>query len=363
MRLDEYLLEAEMLSEEKDYKGALEAMEWIVALQKEHGLTLPEEFPFQYAQTALAAGAYEAAIESVNRYLSVAGRGGKHYREALAVLVKSKRGLREPAGVAAAPDAAGRSVFGADAPGRRRGQPRARERLPYEPEMLVIPGGRFRMGCVSGRGCYDDERPVHVVRVESFELGKYEVTFGEYDRFTATTGREPVADEGWGRGRRPVINVSWEDAEAYTKWLSEQTGERYRLPSEAEWEYAVRAGKETAYSWGNEIGRNRANCDGCGSEWDDRQTAPVGSFGPNGWGLHDLHGNVWGWVQDCRNGNYEGAPTDGSAWERGDCSQRVSRGGSWFIYPRDLRSAIRYRDSASNRYDNLGFRVARTITP
>ena len=169
------------------------------------------------------------------------------------------------------------------------------------------------MGCVSGRDCEDDERPVHTVRVERFELSKYEVTFEEYDRFTAATGRARADDEGWGRGRCPVINVTWDDAVAYTQWLSQQTGERYRLPSEAEWEYAARAGTSTAYSWGNEIGRNRANCYGCGSRWDGRQTAPVGSLSPNGWGLHDMHGNVWEWVQDCWNESYRGAPT-GRFW-------------------------------------------------
>ena len=150
---------------------------------------------------------------------------------------------------------------------------------------------------------------------------------------------------------------------AYTRWLSGQMGERYRLPSEAEWEYAVRAGTETAYSWGNEIGSNRANCDGCGRQWDGVQTAPVGSFSPNGWGLHDLHGNVLEWVQDCWNGSYQGAPTNGSAWESGDCSLRVLRGGSWIFRPRYLRSASRLRGTTANRIDLIGFRVARTIIP
>ena len=357
VRLDEYLLEAEMLSEENDPEGALAVLDRIAALQKEHNLELPEEYPFQYAQTALAAGSYQAAIESVNRYLSVAGRGGKHYREALAVLVKSKRGLRAPA------DAVGRTARRTDASGGQRVQPRARERLPYEPEMVEIPGGSFRMGCVSGRYCQDDEQPVHEVQVESFELGKYEVTFEEYDRFTAATGRERASDVGWGRGRLPVIFVSWEDAVAYTRWLSEQTGERYRLPSEAEWEYAARAGSVTVYSWGNEIGSNRAHCFGCGSQWDGEQTAPVGSFDPNGWGLHDLHGSVWEWVQDCWNEDYYGSPKDGSAWESGDCSQRVLRGGSWVNFPRLLRSALRFRIASTFRSLIIGLRVARTITP
>ena len=135
------------------------------------------------------------------------------------------------------------------------------------------------------------------------------------------------------------------------------------MPTEAEWEYAARAGTETAYSWGNEIGRNRANCRGCGSQWDGGQTAPVGSFDPNSWGLHDMHGNVLEWVQDCWNTTYQGVPADGSAWESGDCSQRVLRGGAWNLFPRFLRSAYRLRHSTSIRNHYGGFRGARTVTP
>ena len=134
----------------------------------------------------------------------------------------------------------------------------------------------------------------------------------------------------WGRGNRPAIDVSWHEAQAYVAWLSEKTGKRCRLLSESEWEYAARAGAATRYSWGDGIGRNRANCSGCGSRWDDRQTAPVGSFAANGFGLHDMHGNVWEWVADCWNGSYAGAPSDGSARESGNCSRRVLRGGAWY---------------------------------
>ena len=235
-----------------------------------------------------------------------------------------------------------------------------RPRFPM-PEMVEIPAGRFRMGCVSGRSCESNEKPVHSVRIESFEMSKYEVTFEEYDAFTDATGRERAYDQGWGRGRRPIINVSWHDAVAYTQWLSSQTGESYRLPSEAEWEYAARAGSTTKYSWGNDIGRNRANCDGCGSRWDDEKTAPVGSFRANRWGLYDVHGNVGEWVKDCYNDSYRGAPTDGSAWESGDCSRRVLRGGSWSYVPRNLRAAYRVRGTSDYRYGYLGFRVARTL--
>ena len=239
--------------------------------------------------------------------------------------------------------------------------------VPLEPLMVVIPAGEYRRGCRSDcEGIWpslSSALPVQKVKVESFELSKYEVTFEEYDRFTAATDREPAYDQGWGRGRRPVINVSRKDIVAYTKWLSKKTGARYRLPSEAEWEYAARSGsKKKKYSWGNEIGHNRANCSNCDSQWKGRQTAPVGSFGPNAWGLYDMHGNVWEWVQDCWNESYQGAPTNGSAWESGDCSQRVFRGGSWGDTPRFVRSA--YRDRVLGEGGNAaGFRVARTIIP
>ena len=238
-------------------------------------------------------------------------------------------------------------------------------RAAIEPEMVVIPAGRFRMGCVSGRGCEDDEQPVHEVTVASFALSKYEVTFDEFDRFTAATGGARARDaQRWGRGGRPVVYVSWEDAQAYVSWLSAETGEMYRLPSESEWEYAARAETETVYSWGNEVGDNRANCDGCGSRWDGEQTAPVGSFGANAWGLHDMHGNVWEWVEDCWHDSYAGAPSDGTAWTSGgDCGRRVLRGGSSYDYPGNRRSADRDWDSTGNRYTYDGFRVARTLTP
>ena len=136
-------------------------------------------------------------------------------------------------------------------------------------------------------------------------------------------------DQEWGRVNRPVIDVSWEDARQYVRWLSRKTGERYRLLSESEWEYVARAGTTTRFNWGNEAGYSRANCAGCGSRRDSNQTSPLGSFSPNAFGLYDVHGNVWEWVEDCWHDDYEGAPSDGSAWTaQGDCSRRVLRGGS-----------------------------------
>ena len=228
----------------------------------------------------------------------------------------------------------------------------------------MVPAGRFRMGCVSGRDCRDSERPVHEVELASFALSKYEVTFDEYDRFVQATGHRRPNDRGWGRGRRPVINVFWEDAAAYVAWLSRETGEDYRLPSESEWEYAARAGSTTRYSWGQDLGRNRANCRRCRSRWDNDRTAPTGSFAANGRGLHDMHGNVNEWVADCWHEDYARAPRDGSAWTSGgDCGRRVLRGGSWSAYPEEVRAANRLAGPSGGPrvFDFIGFRVARTL--
>ena len=228
------------------------------------------------------------------------------------------------------------------------------------PEMVVIPAGRFLMGCLSDDdSCVDRELPVREVTIAApFALSVYEVTFDDYDRFTDSG---TVGDAGWGRARRPVINVRWTMARAYVAWLSEQTGEEYRLPTEAEWEYAARAGATTQYAWGNAIGTNLANCKECGSEWDGRRTAPVGSFAPNAYGLHDMHGNVLEWVEDCVNDSYFGAPTDGRAWLRGDCASRIARGGAWNYASKFARAGFRFTIPAGFYLDYVGFRVARTL--
>ena len=234
------------------------------------------------------------------------------------------------------------------------------------PEMVVVPAGRFRMGCVSGLDCASIEEPVRDVALSyPLAVSKYEVTFAQWDACVAGGGCGGYRpdDEAWGRGGRPVINVSWDDAQSFVQWLSRQTGSTYRLLSEAEWEYAARAGTTTAYSWGTEAGSGRANCDGCGSSWDNSQTAPAGSFAANGWGLHDMHGNVFEWVEDCWNPSFDGAPVDGGAWRQGDCSVRVMRGGSWIDFPWGVRSAIRHRRAVDDRDSRRGLRVARALVP
>ena len=222
------------------------------------------------------------------------------------------------------------------------------------PQMVVLPSGNFRMGDLNGGG-YSDEKPVHAVTINySIAMSRHEVTFADYDRFARATKRALPDDWGWGRGTRPVILVSWKDAKAYAAWLSKQTGKRYRLPTEAEWEYAARAGTGTKYSWGNSAGKNQANCKDCGSRWDNKKTAPVGSFAGNAFGLYDMHGNVWEWVEDCHITGYASAPANGSA-RTTKCDKgtyRVCRGGSLLDSHARIRSSS--RDDALHTYASRG---------
>ena len=242
------------------------------------------------------------------------------------------------------------------------------------PKMVVVPAGSFRMGCREDTfetlddykdwdiniHCRENEKPVHRVTIaRPFAVSVYEVTFEDYDRFRP--GNE-VDDQGWGRGTRPVINVSWYDAWDYIDWLSAQTGATYRLLSEAEWEYAARAGTSSKYVWGDEIGYQLANCNAsCGDRF--RNTAPVGRFPANAFGLYDMHGNVEEWVDDCWNRNYEGAPSDGSIWRGGSCGMRVARGGSWYHVSWIMQSETRVSRATGLRSHHIGFRVARTLSP
>ncbi len=226
------------------------------------------------------------------------------------------------------------------------------------PTMVELHSASFAMGSGPASPNFD-ERPRRNVAVERFALSKYEVTFEEYDRFAAATGRARPHSNGSGRGTRPVTNVSWKDAVAYAEWLSAQTGHRYRLPTEAEWEFAARAGTITRYWWGNKVGTAQANCFDCGTEWGGRETAPVGSFPASPFGLHDLSGNAREWVKDCYVPTYEEAPVDGAAVDASQCQQRVIRGGSYSSPSTMLRVTTRDQGEPDMRLDDLGFRVAR----
>ncbi|NKB77715.1 MAG: SUMF1/EgtB/PvdO family nonheme iron enzyme [Gammaproteobacteria bacterium] len=236
------------------------------------------------------------------------------------------------------------------------------------PEMVKIPSGSFIMGSPDDEVDRSlDEGPQREVAIDSFYLSQYEVTFDQWDVCAKEKGcnRQP-SDSGWGRGQRPVINVSWDDVQEYVAWINNKTGtDKYRLPTEAEWEYATRAGSSSAFWWGDSITTDQANYDGDfvynGPKGVYRgKTLPVGSFDPNSFGLYDVHGNVYEWVEDCRNDSYKGTPSDGSAREEGDCARRVLRGGSWGSKPWWLRSAGRDWNLHTDRNFVVGFRLART---
>ncbi|MEM6625114.1 MAG: formylglycine-generating enzyme family protein [Pseudomonadota bacterium] len=267
------------------------------------------------------------------------------------------------------------------------------------PEMLVVPPGAFLMGSPEDEEGRDpDEGPQRDVRIDyPFAAARFETTLAEFQRFMKETGHAPaggcVADSNgdgllsdepeanWSNtgfeqsDAQPAACVSWNDAQAYVHWLSRKTGETYRLLSEAEWEYAARAGTTSAYFWGSSADAGCAYMNGADATakrsypgWttvscDDGylNTSPVGSFNANAFGLYDMTGNVSEWTEDCWNESYSGAPINGSAWISGECSRRVLRGGSWSGYPRSLRSALRGWNSTSDRYDHVGFRVARTL--
>ncbi len=231
---------------------------------------------------------------------------------------------------------------------------------PECPEMAALPEGSFIMGSPAWEGAHrEHETPARRIRIDRrLAVGVHEVTSGEWDACVAgggCGGYSPSAP--WGRDRQPVVHVSWFDAKSYIEWLSRRTGRDYRLPTEAEWEYAARAGTAGPYHTGGRLAPDRANYGGGG-------TVPVGSYPANAFGLHDMHGNVWEWVEDCWNPSHAGAPADGSARLSGDCNWRVLRGGSWLNGPKSLRSATRFRTSSEERaYYINGFRVALTLHP
>jgi len=251
----------------------------------------------------------------------------------------------------------------------------------YEPEMVLIPAGSFKMGSTDNDKERDgDEGPQRIVTIRTFMIGKYDVTRGEFAEFVAETGYDPqgcfTSEENDMRPRKnrnwanpgfpqndshPVVCVNWLDANVYAKWLKQKTGKNYRLPSEAEWEYAARAGTTTSRYWGDSIGINHAQCDACNNSEENKKTLPVGRFAPNAFGLYDMLGLVWQWVEDCGRENYKSAPIDGTALLEANCTTRAMRGGSWSDNAWLVRSSSRSRSIALARFNYLGFRLAQTL--
>lgn len=338
VRADILQLQAEQALEKKDHESVLKTVQQI----RDLGQPVPPSLLFLEAKSADAVGDPVRAVAALTAYFNAVTREDARYREAIVLMPK----LEAKAAEVRRQEEARR----ADASREEMDKAVAATLQGFEASLVPVPAGSYQMGDVNRTGGAL-ERPVHRVNVPAFRLMKYEVSFDQYDTFARLTGRTLPEDWGWGRGKRPVINVSWRDATAMAKWLSEQTGKHWRLPTEAEWEYAARAGTTTDYPWGDKFEKNRVN--------NGPTTDPVGSYAANAWGLHDMHGNAWEWTQDCWTPHYKGAPADGSAWTAGDCNSRVVRGGSWYYDATWLRSPYRGKVGAAARTVNIGFRLAR----
>ena len=228
------------------------------------------------------------------------------------------------------------------------------------PEMSILPAASYLMGSSSSSVEFS-ERPQHEVKFKGFAISRYEVTVKEYKRFLRAIGLKRNASIVGKKENVPVGSVDWNDANRYVKWLSKETGKNYRLPSEAEWEYAALANKVTIFPWGDDISENKANCFDCGSRWDSVGVAPIGSFDANAFGLYDIIGNVTEWTADCSNTSYKGSPTDGSAWLRGDCGARMVRGGAFNTPSGDIYIKHRQSFSVDSRLDSVGIRLVRDL--
>ena len=389
---DMYVVGMDRAFEAGDHPKVLAFLEKLDAV----GGGLPARAGYFRGAALFHAGRGAEAAVALKGYVRQAGREGKHYRESLGLLLELDEAERERlAREEAARKEAERERAEREKAERARKEAAGREaaRAPGEvfrdcdvcPEMVVLPSGSFRMGSPSSEA---NRRPVRRVRIGyAFAVGKYEVRRGEYGRFVSETGHVS-GDACWVWGGKkweersgyswknpgfdqsddhPVVCVSWKDAKSYVGWLSRKAGKEYRLLSESEWEYAARAGTTGPFHTGGTISTDQANYNGNYVYGNGRKgvyrekTVPAGSFGGNGFGLHDMHGNVWEWVEDCYNESYAGAPSDGSAWESGDCGLRGLRGGSWVLNPGLLRSVVRYRDNTGIRSNDNGFRVTRTL--
>jgi len=331
VRKDMYMEELATHLKNEDYQQASIYIDKLLDLTKNSDVRMPNSLDYFEGEVSLKTKDYMRANEALTRYVEKSGKKGRYYRESLAMLLA----LEEPVAEAQAL----MENFSMTA---------------FDLKMVDVPAGHFSMGSNDG---HDSEKPVHRVRLKAFLMGQYEITQKQWMMVMGNNPSNFIGDE------LPVEQVSWDDVQAFISKLNRLTGQDYRLPTEAEWEYAARAGTTTPFMTGQCISTDQANYDDNSSYKDcpkgeyRETTVAVGSFSANDWGLYDTHGNVWEWTADCYNKSYAGAPSNGSAWLSGDCEGRVLRGGSWDTYPRYLRSADRFRKGAGIRDSYIGFRV------
>jgi formylglycine-generating enzyme required for sulfatase activity len=309
------------------------------------------------AEEAARRAAQKAAAEEAARKAAAEEAARRAAEEAAAA--KTAREAAEKAAAEAAAAEAARKAAAAKAAGTRPSTVKTFKDCDTCPEMVELPSGSFTMGSKAGDV---SEQPAHTVRISyPVAISRFEVTVAEWKACHAAGGCEYLPNRKGMTATSPVYNLSWLDAEQYVKWLSKKTGKKYRLPSEAEWEYAARAGTETEFWWGNDVGDGKANCKNCGGNWNRKRPATVDTFAANAFGLQGMNGSVWEWVADCWFDTYKGAPKDGSARQRSNCQSRVLRGGSWRNDASYARSASRFTYDHDVRYVLNGFRIVRAM--
>lgn len=327
-----YLKQASQYYNQENYPAAEKAFKHLLAMD----VSLHSDFYYFYGKTLYYNGKYKQASDNLSSFTETVGSKNKYFADARQLLQKAQKKVAQQS--------------------PKKNKPKKKPlKLSRIPEMVPIPAGKFIMGSNHGS---PDQKPPHEMQVKKdFAIGKYEVTFAQYDAFAKATKRKKPDDNGWGRGNRPVINVSLDDAKEYSRWLSNKTGRKFRLPTEMEWEYVARTGFKSQLGFNDLMGLGDANCDGCRYFWESAQTVSVGSFEANKYGIHDLFGNVWEWTCSIYTRRYNGQEqycVDDNDRE----GQTMSvRGGSWNTNNRSLRSYVRYNNFPTYMSEEVGFRL------
>lgn len=338
-----YLKKASKAYNQENYPEAEKAFRQVLKMK----VPLHKDFYFFYGKTLYFNGQYEKAADNLNVFTETVGKKSKYYSEGNRLLTRSKKKLAKLKPKKKEPKP------------KTSSKKKSSAKLSYIPEMVEIPLGSFIMGSNHGSS---DQKPPHKIKMKKrFAIGKYEVTFYQYDAFVkATKGKKPD-DLGWGRGNRPVINVTLQNAKDYAAWLSKKTRRTFRLPTEVEWEYVTRTGFKSKLGFNDLIGLGDANCDGCRYFWEGAKTVEVGSFDPNKYGLHDLFGNVWEWTCSVYTKRYNGL--EKTCIDKNDLDGKTVavRGGGWNSFSETLRSYVRFNNFPTYRGKDLGFRLVEEL--
>ena len=342
-----YLKKASNAYNQENYPQAEKAFRQVLKMK----VPLHKDFYFFYGKTLYFNGKYEKSGDNLSAFTETVGKKSKYYSEANRLLMRSKKKLAKLNLKKTDPVRKDKS--------KKENKTTKSTKQHNTPEMVKIPLGSFIMGSNHGS---PDQKPPHRIKMKKhFAIGKYEITFSQYDAFARATKRKKPDDEGWGRGNRPVINVSLQNAKDYAKWLSKKTRRNFRLPTEVEWEYVTRTGFKSQLGFNDLIGLGDANCDGCRYFWESAKTVEVGSFDSNKYGLHDLFGNVWEWTCSVYTKRYKGLEKTCINTNDLDGKTIAVRGGGWNSFRETLRSYVRYNNFSTYKGKDLGFRLVEEL--